>query len=109
MFSLLKKSLFGIGASLLLAGCQTGGTATPASHTMTPGAVQCDKCQTTWVNTPGTTIQGGQGGSGITGYSTQATMACPDCKSAAVNFFTTGNLMHDCKACAGNMKACEAH
>ena len=94
---------------MLLAGCQSGGAQMPPSHAMAPGAVQCDKCQVTWVSTPGTTIQGGQGGVGITGYTTRSEMACPDCKGAVQNFFATGNLKHECTACGGNMKACEAH
>ena len=44
MFSFPTKSLFGLYGSLLLMGCQSGATAVPASHTMAPGAVQCDKC-----------------------------------------------------------------
>ena len=35
-------------------------------------------------------------------------MECPDCKGAVQNFFATGNLKHECSACGGNMKACEA-
>ena len=58
MFSFPMKSLFGLCGSLLLAGYQSSGAPTPAAHTMVPGAVQCDKCQVTWVKTAETS-QGG--------------------------------------------------
>ena len=106
MFSSWKQSLLGLslGTVLLLAGCQSGGSAqAPASHEMASNAVQCDKCQVTWVQTP---ITSGKGGA-VTGFQPRKQMVCPDCKDAVSNFFATGNLKHDCKACGGNMAICE--
>lgn len=108
MFSILKSGLVGLtlGTGLLLVGCQSGGAPAPASHEMASNAVQCDKCQVTWVKYP---ITGGGKGQQIIGYGTRKQMECPDCRSAVSNFFATGNLKHDCKACGGNMAVCEAH
>ncbi len=107
MFSMLKTGLLGLslGAGLLLVGCQSGGAAqAPVSHEMASGAVQCDTCKVTWVKVP----EYGKG-MRITGYTTRKEMECPECKSAVENFFATGNLKHECKACGGNMAVCEAH
>lgn len=111
MFLLAKSGLIALslGAAALLGGCQSGGMATPASHEMAANAVQCDKCQMTWVTKPNQ-AGGGQGRySGYTGYTTRKEMVCPDCKDALSNFVATGNLRHECKACGGNMAICDAH
>lgn len=106
MFSFLKNGLFGLtlGTGLLLVGCQSGGAEAPPSHEMAANAVQCDKCQMTWVRSP---IDAGKGH--IVGYTSHKQMECPDCKDAVSNSFATGNLKHECKACAGNMAICDAH
>lgn len=106
MFSMLKTGLLGLslGAGLLLVGCQSGGAQAPASHEMASNAVQCDKCQVTWVKVP---TDNGKGR--IVGYTSRKQMECPDCKDAVSNFFATGQLKHTCSACGGNMAPCEAH
>lgn len=113
MFAKLKIGLlsFSLGASALLAGCQSGGEPMAASHEMASDAVACDKCQVTWVKYPISSAggQGGRGYSGVTGYGTRKQMVCEDCKDAVSNFFATGNLKHDCKACGGNMAVCDKH
>jgi len=43
------------------------------------------------------------------GYSTRKEMECPDCKSAAANFFATGNYQHTCATCGDSMAVCDAH
>lgn len=107
MFSMLKIGLLGLslGAGLLLVGCQSGGAKAPASHEMASDAAQCDKCKVTWVKVPIT--PGGGKSDRIIGYTSRKQMVCPDCKDAVSNFFATGNLKHDCKACGGNMTICE--
>jgi hypothetical protein len=110
MFQLLKISMQGLalGVGIFLAGCQSSAPPTAATHMMSTQAVQCDMCKTTIVNAPSTVSSGGHGG-WITVYSPHKEMDCPDCKSAASNFFATGKLEHTCKACGGNMVPCEGH
>ena len=109
MFQSLKISMqvLALSAGVFLVGCQSSEQPMAASHTMSSQAVQCDKCKTTIVNAPHT-VSGGQGGD-ITVYSSHKEMDCPDCKSAAQNFFATGKLEHACKTCGGNMVPCEGH
>lgn len=106
MVSLLKRGLgsLALGAGLLLVGCQSSGATAPASHEMAANAVQCDKCQMTWVKVP---MDNGKGR--VVGYTTRKSMECPDCTDAVSNFFATGNLKHECKACGGNMAVCDTH
>ena len=105
-FSKLAVAALTLGAGFFVAGCQTGGAQTPASHEMASNAMQCDKCQIAYVKTPSTA--GGKQGA-ITQYNFVRHDACPDCKGAVATFFDTGKLEHSCKACGGNMAACEGH
>ena len=112
MFSQLKIGMLclSLGAGASLVGCQSNGNASmPASHTMAGDAVACDKCEMTWVKTAVMGWEGGRKHTGVTGYSMRKKMECPDCKTAVANFFSTGDLKHDCKACGGNMVVCEKH
>lgn len=112
MFSYCRKSLVvaGLGGTLLMGGCQSDNAAmAPASHTMASDAVYCETCKTTFVKTAHINSAGGGRSTGVTTYTTDKKMVCPDCKSAVSNFFATGKLQHDCKACGTNLKVCEAH
>ena len=109
MFISTTKSLLGLGlgATLFFTGCQSDAQRmAPASHAMASDAVACDKCETTWVKVANTSPNAG-GRPGFTSYSNQKKMVCPDCKSAVSNFFATGEMKHDCKACGGNMTICK--
>jgi len=105
-FSKLAVVALTLGAGFFVAGCQTTGAQTPASHAMASTAAQCDKCQVTWVKEPSTA--GGKQGA-IAQFNWVKRDACPDCKGAVATFFETGKLAHSCKACGGNMAACDAH
>jgi len=104
MLTMIKTAVLGSGLALglLLVGCQSSGTKT-TDHKMTADAVQCDKCQVTWVNTTNTAK------GRVIGYTSTKKMECPECRDAVSNFFATGNLKHDCTACGGNMSICDAH
>ena len=96
-----------LGSGLLLAGCQAAGgrspdTAAPAP----PQALACDKCKVTYIQVP---VGAGRGSPAITEYRQQKSMVCPDCKSAAANFFATGKFQHTCKTCGDTMEICKAH
>ena len=94
------------GTALFLVGCQSsGGSGTQPTHEMAADAVQCDKCQVTWVKVPIT--PGGGKDYRVIGYSARKQDACPDCRNALPNFFSGGKLRHECKACGGNMTICE--
>ena len=71
---------------------------------MASNAVQCDKCQITYVKTPA-----GSRDTPVMQYNWVKRDACPDCKDAVTSFFNTGKLEHTCKSCGGNMAACEGH
>jgi hypothetical protein len=90
------------GAAALLAGCQdTGGHASHAAP-VSDKAVMCSKCQVTY-------FQESLGKGSPVKYQTSK-MECPDCKSAAENFFATGTMAHDCKTCGPDaLKVCELH
>jgi hypothetical protein len=46
----------------------------------------------------------------VVGYAGKQSHECPDCKSAAENFFATGKLEHTCKTCGADaLQACERH
>jgi hypothetical protein len=82
-------------AGLMMTGCQT-------TSGQTQSAVRCEKCKTVWVSTPGAPR--------ASGYSFGSkSMACPDCVSAAENYFKTGELKHTCASCGGALKHCAAH
>src|SRR4051794_12911371 len=96
MFGLSK--IFGatlmLGSGLFFAGCAATAPATTANDAVSGKAVTCEKCQVTYAQVPDTA-----GKSRIVGYKTQKSMECPDCKTAAQNFFATGKLQHTCKTC----------
>jgi len=98
---------FALSAGLFAAGCQTDNK--PAESSLAPSTegVMCEKCKTTWVKVPVT--QSGRISGPVVGYTARSQHTCPDCKTAAENFFTTGKLAHSCKTCGDNLKVCEAH
>ena len=96
-----------LGSGLLLAGCQGAGTRTAdAASAATTRALACDKCKVTYVQVPNAPVKGAPG---VVGYRSAKNMECPDCKSAAANFFATGKFEHNCKTCGPSMEVCEAH
>ena len=101
--SILLSAMF-TSAVLVSAGCQSNKPAM-ASADATPGAaVMCSKCQTTWVKLPRT--EKGR----IVAYSARKSMVCPDCRTAAENFFATGKMEHTCATCGPDaMEVCKMH
>ena len=95
-------SLF-TASALFVTGCQANGTQAAAEPASTQ-AVTCDKCKVTYVKVP---IRGGK--SRVVGYRSEKRMECPDCKSAAENFFATGQWQHTCKTCGDSIEVCKAH
>jgi hypothetical protein len=95
--------ILALAAVLPLVACQT----TQSTSSVT-SAVMCDKCQTVWVKRPETVGPPGKGGSYVA-LRTRGTMTCPDCQSAVVTFFKTGQLKHSCSHCGGTISHCEAH
>jgi|GEM_PF-1150167 len=67
----------------------------------------CPKCETTWVKEQQSVGSAGRSNTYI--IRNKEKMTCPDCKSAAANFFTTGKLQHACPSCGVDMKVCEKH
>ena len=112
MFTSLKRwSLAAVvlGAGLVAAGCQANGAAPAAAGNAGPAtqAVACSKCHVTWVKQPVTA--GGGKDWRVLGYTSRKSHECPDCRSAASNFFTNGKMEHTCKTCGDALEACEAH
>lgn len=70
--------------------------------------VTCPKCETTWVKER-QVVSGGRSTSNTYVIRSTKKMTCPDCETAAANFFATGKLAHTCKSCGVDMKACEKH
>ena len=108
MRRLSKLTLAGLTvvAGLLVAGCQSNPAPAAAQGSSDANlAARCDKCQVTWVKERTT---GGKG-SPIVGYRDTKKMECPECRDAVATLLTTGKFEHSCKACGGNIKACEAH
>lgn len=106
MLSSLRNGLLGLSliGILSLAGCESNATPSPSSVSGMK-AVQCDKCQTTWVRGPGDV----GANSRVIRYTTQKVTVCPDCKAAAENYFATGQLKHSCSMCGGTMTVCDVH
>jgi hypothetical protein len=105
MFGIGKKIVAGIvvgAAALFAAGCQdTGGG--HANHVgASDKAVMCSKCQVTYFED--------SLGKGSPVKYTSSKMECPDCKSAAASYFSTGKLEHACKTCGPDaLTVCELH
>ncbi len=102
MFRSILLSAIVTSTALVAAGCQSN---KPATADATPGeAVMCAKCQTTWVKLPRT--EKGR----VVAYTTRKGMVCPDCKSAAENFFATGKMENTCATCGPDaMEVCKMH
>jgi hypothetical protein len=106
MFGFVKSSIVavGVGAAAFLAGCASSGNGSDSAAAASPStAVTCSKCQVTYVQQPVSN------GKRIIGYTTKPEMECPDCRSVAQNFFTSGKLEHTCAHCGVTMQTCEAH
>lgn len=71
-------------------------TNAPAAAIHQEAAAMCSKCKMVWVRRPHQTGK-------ATVYRSEQAMQCPDCKSAAANFFTTGKWQHTCTACGDNL------
>jgi ABC-type Fe3+-hydroxamate transport system substrate-binding protein len=103
----VKSLLVGLSipALALLMGCQSqsDGQKTAAAQSVNSPALTCAKCQVTYVKVP--TVQKNR----VVAYTTRKSMECPDCRSAAENFFATGKLQHTCKTCGDNLEICESH
>jgi len=95
-------SLF-TASALFVAGCQSTPTQA-ANESASKEALTCDKCKTTYVKVP---VTGGK--TRVVGYRSEKRMECPDCKTAAENFFATGNWQHTCKTCGDAIEVCKAH
>jgi hypothetical protein len=98
------KSLLLMGAMgviTLLTACQTAPTAPPAN------AVICSKCKIVWVEHLHNTGYAKHPGTYIPVKS--KVMVCPDCESAIVTFFKTGQLKHHCATCGGTLNHCTYH
>jgi ribosomal protein S27E len=94
--------LFGaLGITALLSACQTAPPASPAN------AVTCDKCKMVWVEHSYNTGYAKHPGVYIPVKS--KVMQCPDCESAVVTFFKTGQLKHHCSHCGGTLTHCTYH
>lgn len=90
-----------LGITTLLSACQTAPPASPAN------AVTCDKCKMVWVEHPYNTGYAKHPGVYIPVKS--KVMVCPDCESAIVTFFKTGQLKHHCAHCGGTLTHCTYH
>lgn len=91
-------SLLGLAAMVSLSSCQTTSSAGGPTE-----AVTCGKCQMVAYERVGTvnkqiTVLRGE------------TMSCPDCESAAKNYFIKGGaLKHTCTSCGSALVHCRAH
>lgn len=97
MKTLILTSILGLAA--MLTSCQTSAGG-PES------AVTCDKCRTVYFKAPASTTPGGKG---MVTLRDASRMDCPDCESAAANFFKTGSLKHKCSHCEGSLSHCAKH
>lgn len=101
-----------VGGTALLTGCQSSGGG-HSDGAMSPAAIACDKCKTTYTRTanPG----GSKSAPPITTYRTVAQHECPECRDVAKNILVQGKVpaqgtvVHTCKACGGEMKMCHTN
>lgn len=103
----LATGIVAAAAALFAIGCQdTAGHASHADHAtqaaVSDKAVMCSKCQVTY-------FQDTMGKGSPMKYQTSK-MECPDCRSAAANYFATGKLEHACKTCGNDaLQVCDLH
>jgi ribosomal protein S27E len=90
-----------LGVTSLLGACQTAPPVPPAN------AVTCDKCKMVWVEHSSNAGYAKHPGAYIPVKS--KVMVCPDCESAVVTFFKTGQLRHHCSHCGGTLTHCTYH
>ena len=97
MFSSVRSIAFAlIFASVAgLWGCQSGGKSTLTADSM---AVRCPKCQTVWVQTPG---------SKPAVVRSQAVHACPDCDKLVVAYLGNAAAPHHCAKCDVDLERCD--
>jgi hypothetical protein len=89
-------------------GCSSNNSQPATSAAISDQAVTCDKCKTTWVSVPHYAT--GNPSRAVVAYSEHKEMTCPECRTAAENFFATGKLEHACKTCGPDaLKVCEKH
>lgn len=104
MFRSILLSAIVTSAALVAVGCQSNKPATTSADAVSSEAVACAKCQTTWVQLPRT--EKGR----VVAYSARKSMVCPDCRTAAQNFFATGKMVHSCATCGPDaMEVCKMH
>jgi hypothetical protein len=113
-FTTIPLALLALGAFAFVGGCESmGGHSEGHMHkpspnamagTPTDNAMACSKCDVVFVKSPETNQKGR-----VVGYSQKQQMVCPDCKSHAENFFSTGKMEHTCSSCGGNMMGCAMH
>jgi ribosomal protein L37AE/L43A len=64
-------------------------------------SVMCGKCRAVWVRRARDTAK-------TTVYRREKARQCPDCKSAAANFFATGKWQQTCAKCGESLSECMA-
>lgn len=95
-----------VAAVTVLTGCAGSSKRTSTGPAQ---AVMCDKCETTWVTTPGSTGVHGQ----VVSVSKRKVMVCEDCRKEATKLLQSGksmkagDVMHKCQSCGGTMTSCE--
>lgn len=90
-----------LGITTQLSACQTAPTTPPAK------AVICSKCKVVWVEHLYNT--GYAKHPGVYMPVKSKVMVCPNCESAVVTFFKTGQLKHHCATCGGTLDHCAYH
>lgn len=72
-------------------------------HVSPESAVVCPKCEMVWIEYPDPDDP----------YRVETIpvqdMRCPDCESAALHFFSTGETDHVCKTCGTGLIHCTSH
>jgi hypothetical protein len=105
MSGLKRCALAGLVIGVTVAaGCQGMAKNSSAVDAPSTQAVACSKCKVTYVRVPATGPR-----ARTVRYTTEKRMECPDCRSAAENFFATGKLQHTCKHCGDTLEICESH
>lgn len=89
------------GVAMFVPGCATTPSNAGAAAGDKEQAIMCAKCQTVWVSRPRQV-----GVVKFITYRNEKVMECPDCRSAVMNFFTTGKWEHTCNVCGTNLMVC---